>query len=641
MKAGPISILLWLIACVFLILVQPLHAGWFEYGNPVCIAPNDQFSPAIITDEAGGAVIAWTDWRTGPLNIYAQRMNADGDTLWPANGIALCDIADNKNYAEMVPDGTGGAIIIWTDQRDPGTEHDIYAQRIDGNGTRMWSANGVAICDTLDEQRYPDIASDGAGGAIIVWQDQRGTYMNIYAQRIDGNGMFLWERNGIGIDTTDYNSTSPEIVSDGAGGAIITWEGYRGIRAQRVNADGDTLWAANGINVCTDVPSQWTPKLVSDGSGGAIIAWRDNRITGEYYIYAQRVDADGDTLWTADGIPLCKVINHQGGHIIVSDGVGGAIVAWEEGYDNQDIHAQRVDGSGNLLWTAGGVDVCSAPDRQYVLRMVADGSGGAIAVWRDDRGAYPTSYTQRLDSNGNTLWTVNGVPIYYNSILLPDGSGGAYFVWEGWDPVTEVDIYVSLVDEYGTIVPTLLQNYSANINDGTFVISWTLSTPVSSESFDIYRKNVTNQEPWEMLPVEITDRGDSYSFTDVTCLPGLKYSYRVDIIEEDGRRVLFETDPISVPGTSFILYQNYPNPFNPGTRIEFHLPTRGRVWLDVYNVEGKVVKRLLAGSQRDHGKVIEHWDGTDETGKKVSSGIYYCRLRAGKFSQTRKMVLLQ
>ncbi len=641
MKTSSMSILLWSIVCVFILMVASLRAGWFEGGNPVCTAPNTQDNPAIITDEAGGMVIAWTDWRTGALNIYTQRMSADGDTLWPANGIALCDTADNKNYAEMVPDGTGGAIIIWTDRRDPATEHDIYAQRIEGNGTRMWSGDGVAICDTLDEQRYPSIASDGAGGAIIVWQDQRSGHINIYAQRIDGGGTALWERNGIGIYTADNSSTSPEIISDGSGGAIIAWEGLTGIRAQRVNADGDTLWPANGIDVCTNVPpSVWTPKLVSDGSGGAIIAWRDNRTPGEYYIYAQRVDASGDTLWAADGIPLCKVTNHQGSHSIVSDGSGGAIVAWEEGYTNQDIHAQLVDGNGNLLWTTNGVDVCTAPNRQYYNRMVADGSGGAILIWRDDRGSPTTSYTQRLDADGSPLWTVNGIPIYYNSNLLPNGSGGAYFVWEDYR-AGNYDIYVALMDENGQIVPTLLQNYSTYSTDGTIFISWILSTHVSSESFDVYRKNVTNLKPWEMLPVEIEDRGDSYSFRDATCLPGLRYNYRVDIIEEDGRRVLFETGPLSVPEMPLVLYQNYPNPFNPVTRIEFYLPSRERVWLDVYNVEGKIVKRLLAGSERSQGKVIEYWDGTDESGRKAASGIYCCRLRAGKISRTRKMVLLQ
>jgi hypothetical protein len=641
MKAGLISVWLLSIACVFLLLMPSLRADWLEYGTPVCIAPNDQLQPAVVPDETGGVVVAWTDWRTGALNICAQRMSADGDTLWPANGIALCDTANNKDYAEMVPDGTGGAIIVWTDQRDPATEHDIYAQRVDGSGTRLWSGDGVAVCDTLDEQRYPDIASDGVGGAIIVWQDRRGTYLNIYAQRIDGSGTALWERNGIGIDTTDYNSISPEIVYDGAGGAIFTWEGYGGIRAQRVNANGDTLWSANGVSVCTDAPSQWNPMLVSDGNEGAIITWTDNRTPGEFFIYAQRVDADGDTLWTADGIPLCKVTNNQGLPAIVSDGSGGAIVAWEEGYDNQDIHAQRVDGDGNLLWTADGVDVCTAPNRQVSVRMVADGSGGAIIIWDDERGAYTVGYTQRLDADGNPLWAVNGISIYYNSKLAPDGAGGAYYVWEGWNPETDSDIYISLVDENGQIVPTLLRSYSTDSNDGVILISWSLSSHVSSESFDVHRKDITNLKPWEILPVEIDDRGDSYSFTDATCLPGLGYSYRVHISEEDGRRVLFETGPVSVPGMPLVLYQNYPNPFNPGTRIEFYLPSRGRVWLDVYNVEGKIVRRLLAGSERDRGKVIERWDGTDERGQGVASGIYYCRLRAGKISQTRKMVLLK
>jgi hypothetical protein len=84
------------------------------------------------------------------------------------------------------------------------------------------STHCTTICNLSGDQGYPQIASDGAGGAIMVWQDGRSSSDRIYAQRIDSSGIVRWTANGILIcDAT--NSRLPQIVSDGAGGAIVTW----------------------------------------------------------------------------------------------------------------------------------------------------------------------------------------------------------------------------------------------------------------------------------------------------------------------------------------------------------------------------------------------------------------------------------
>ncbi|MCE5272581.1 T9SS type A sorting domain-containing protein [bacterium] len=92
----------------------------------------------------------------------------------------------------------------------------------------------------------------------------------------------------------------------------------------------------------------------------------------------------------------------------------------------------------------------------------------------------------------------------------------------------------------------------------------------------------------------------------------------------------------------FALEQNYPNPFNPSTVISFSVPegNRERVSLEVYDLRGRLVRRLV-DSERDSGVYSVFWDGTDATGQRLPSGVYFYRLRAGSFSQTRKMVLLK
>jgi hypothetical protein len=92
--------------------------------------------------------------------------------------------------------------------------------------------------------------------------------------------------------------------------------------------------------------------------------------------------------------------------------------------------------------------------------------------------------------------------------------------------------------------------------------------------------------------------------------------------------------------SDFILYPNYPNPFNAGTEIRYDLPLEKNVKLVIYNVLGQKV-RTLADEIQEADKYSYRWDGTNELGEKVTSGVYFCRLEAGHWILTRKMTLLE
>jgi hypothetical protein len=89
------------------------------------------------------------------------------------------------------------------------------------------------------------------------------------------------------------------------------------------------------------------------------------------------------------------------------------------------------------------------------------------------------------------------------------------------------------------------------------------------------------------------------------------------------------------------LEQNYPNPFNPQTTIAFSIKQRARVRIDVYNVAGQRVRSLLDETRAAGSYTDVRWDGTDAAGSPVASGVYFYKLAAADFSQTRKMVLLK
>src|SRR5206468_4759124 len=132
---------------------------------------------------AGGAIVAWADGRTGAdYDIYVQRVDGAGAPQWIDDGVVLCGASGNQLNPQVASDAAGGAIVAWQDLRGGGTTvSDIYARRVDGAGTPQWTADGVALCAAAGSQRFPQITADGAGGAIVAWEDRRGTSADIYA----------------------------------------------------------------------------------------------------------------------------------------------------------------------------------------------------------------------------------------------------------------------------------------------------------------------------------------------------------------------------------------------------------------------------------------------------------------------------
>jgi hypothetical protein len=115
-----------------------------------------------------------------------------------------------------------------------------------------------------------------------------------------------------------------------------------------------------------------------------------------------------------------------------------------------------------------------------------------------------------------------------------------------------------------------------------------------------------------------------------------------EIIVDD---LAFRTGPASVsaqepiPGF-FSLHQNYPNPFNPSTTIEYEVPRPGTVELDIYNVLGQHVAKLLSDEQIP-GRHSVVWNGRNDEGSEVSGGVYFYRLQAGSYFETKKLTLLK
>jgi hypothetical protein len=447
--------------------------------NPqnVCIVGSNMspLNVQLLPDGNGGVFVVWNDFRNYYSNadprlvsIYTQRLNSRGKTTWPSGEIPLAPVAAMQFFPQLISDGNGGAIVVWQETRtNLGSDNDIYAQRIGPSGTLLWQS-AVAVCTAVNAQEKPKIVSDGSGGAIIIWQDNRsGSRYDLYAQRINSEGVPQWTADGIAVSTTNnvypYNLLA-ELVDDGAGGAIVAWSdktsGTWKLKAQRVTAAGTLAWAADGIAVSAAATTQYVSRPVSDSSGGAILAWTGSG--GD--LYTQRINANGTLQWTSD-VLVSGADGQQSGAQLTADGDGGAIIAWEDTRaGSEDIYAQRVDASGRMQWAVNGVPVSTAPYSQYEPQIISDGKSGAVITWYDyrnynimDNGVMQgvDIYAQRLNSAGTTVWPADGAPISTAPLhqmypkIASDNSGGAIIVWEDGRTGSMVDLYAQGISTSG------------------------------------------------------------------------------------------------------------------------------------------------------------------------------------------------
>ena len=380
-------------------------AEWPDLGRAVNTAAGTQDAPRIATDGAGGAIITWHDLRSRTINIFAQHVLASGnvDPAWPADGrallnnpAALATALAGQKAPVIVSDGAGGAIVAWTDGRSAVSDFDIYAQHVlvSGRVDPGWTAGGTVLCSAPGPQVSPKITSDGADGVIVTWTDFRlgGANADIFAQHLLGSGAVdpVWPVNGRAISLAAGTQMDPTIVSDGAQGAIVTWsdarDGQFDIYAQRLLGSGAIApgWPADGRAVCTAPLEQLAPVITSDGASGAIVSWQDLRNNSNRTTFAHHVLASGaiDAAWPINGRALSLSSGDQSNASIVVDGAGGAIIAWEEDFF---ILVQHVEASGLLdpTFPVSGRFVRFVQTFQQTPDLVTAGAGTAIVTWTD------------------------------------------------------------------------------------------------------------------------------------------------------------------------------------------------------------------------------------------------------------------
>jgi len=165
-----------------------------------------------------------------------------GNRLWGQAGVPVSSGSSSTSASVGLPTGNVGQSVWMWDENRTGT-HDIFAQKLDSAGTRCWDSTGVWVGTTDTADGYPFSATvDGRGGAIVGWPLHRsGLNWDIYAQHVDSARHLCWNDTGLAVCQDSYRQEwTPANVTDGDGGAILSWHDDRGIYAQRV-ADGSGI----------------------------------------------------------------------------------------------------------------------------------------------------------------------------------------------------------------------------------------------------------------------------------------------------------------------------------------------------------------------------------------------------------------
>ncbi len=544
----------------FVGMASMASAAWQVNGNPVANTTGNKLSPNIVSAFDGGGIVLWTDYRNGNPDLYAQRFDSTGVWLWDPAGVPVC--TNPSNQALGAKFGIfGGAAYVWRDDRVPAG---MYAQQIDPNGTALMTAGGTylgGVPNELAAGMIPDgvLATGKPLGYIAGWSE--GTVPDMRFVHFDATAGVSW--------TTVYPEASGEMsmAIDGVGGfatrkgAIVAYSrdqgGYDIIAFRLRGLDGALL---NTTAICNAPGDQRSPQVVNVGNAKTVMAWLDLRDDDGSYtkfdLYCQKVDSSLTTLWTPNGVPMCRATGSQIELQIVSDGSGGIYAVWQDNRSSPaQIYAQHIDTAGQPLWGADGIAVAPANDTQDVPTLIGVQDGVVIA-WHDIRGGDSGIDAQKLDPGGNRLWTTSGI------VVAPTGVGSG--------PLMATDAY------YGAL------------------ISW------SDDHTGVEDSYVTRL--WSGSP-------------------------------------LLLAAPVSTAAPLALQFVSA-NPARADVALRLDLPEAENVRLEVIDIVGRRVRRLQHG-RLDAGEHEVRWDGRDDEGARIAPGVYFVRAATDHGTRNARVVYLR
>ncbi|MDX1253243.1 MAG: Ig-like domain-containing protein [Gammaproteobacteria bacterium] len=397
--------------------------GW---GDSVVISqgPGDADAPQIAMDGGGNAWVTWQHHRADPSfpvsDIWVRRYDATADTwdnpvrMSTTNG-ASGQVVVNAYTPRIAVSSGGRAVVLWrqsdgpycinptppcSPQNQQGEDRynvwSIWASYYDGV---TWSAAAAIEADDVKghDTDNMQLAIDGAGNAIAVWQQYDGTTGNAYANRyVAGSG---WSGAQL-LEAAAGAAADPQVAMDGAGNAIAVWRQIDNVNRYSIYANRYAAGAWGGATVVENdnAGDADAPQIAIDPAGNAIAVWRQRQVVGAtaFTRYTLRANHYAGS-WGAN--PVQIKIDDRGDVAeprISLNANGVAFSVWRQ-FDgvHWNIWASRYLAG---VWSPGALVETNDAGDAYDPSLVIDGNGGALAVWRQrDGGARWSVWSNRFE----------------------------------------------------------------------------------------------------------------------------------------------------------------------------------------------------------------------------------------------------
>lgn len=437
---------------------------WSTDGLQISPFPAQQAFPQVLSDGLGGMIVVWEDGRNpeNGTDIYAQRVDSVGQSVWGATGFPICSKPGNQNHAKILTHKTGKYYIFWEDYRNDYTDIDVYGQLISDFGRIIWEQDGVPVAVAMGDQQKIQLASDSNAGVIVVWEDFRSRkHWELYAQKLDSLGKISWDSSGINLLSTAYNQKNASLFGDGFGGFVCAFEAegnqtkQTDIWMMRISRTGKVSYQEK---ICHYYEGQFNPTLVKKGAFG-IVFWEDYR-SGEADIYGQRFDIfNGEAVWEINGIAICSMPGNQTSPKYASQSEwGDFMLVWK---NESQMIAQSLDKEGKKKWASNGIVVSDSSKSIETFAVLANLNGSVWAVFNQDQDGGLFPFYQKIETNGTKTWQFSkplfadcgSVTSRLDELRVIQGlNGDIYMAWKDFrNGDSNADIYVQRVDTSGQL----------------------------------------------------------------------------------------------------------------------------------------------------------------------------------------------